>query len=563
MDVDVNGTVYVFYEDWNEGFLGTVKSYDGWENISGATSSTLTLTNVQATDNNSEYRCIVSNTCGNSIKSTSAFLYIQPNNPVSENPTDAEVCTNQWTGFSVQFSQWPWSMQWQVDRNDGNGFVNLFDDASHIGTSWSYLSVLATSSMNDYKYRLMSTGSCGTSYSEFATLRVYDTPPAQPTAISGSAYMCNDTYATYSIAPVANATSYNWSVPDNVYIISGQGTTEIEVYMGKVQGAIFVSSVNSCGYSISQSINVTAMCTKLQHIYCGTTVVSLDDALYAESISGAMNYEWELVSQSNGAVLSLVRDRALVRLSMFSGIEYGTTYDVRVRAYFNGQWTNWGPSCEISTPAASYPTTRVRDKHCGTTLSTMTDAIYCYKVDLATNYWWEFTSQSDGTVINYNRGSDVLLIRPSAAGLSPGVTYSIRIRPYVDGAWRNYGASCLVTMPGTATRTANEENQSTISSIENDTDEDGASNMFITIFPNPTNKLTPVSLVVNGLNTVDKTVTIEVTDMVGKKIYEKKADNNGGYVREYIRFDNDIASGSYFINIKTSTEVIVRKIVVL
>jgi alpha-tubulin suppressor-like RCC1 family protein len=558
--IDNSGNVIAFFEDWDEGFLGTAMTFSGWENIVGANAPILSLTNIQLEDHQSEYRCVLSNLCGSVVNSNSALLYVEPNSTIVQNPESTEVCSGNIIGFWVG-TQSAWSWRWQVDT--GSGFVDLDDDANHSGVFNSYLEINTELFMNGYLYRCAVNGNCGLSYSEPATLNVYDSAPEQPTAIIGDTYMCNDSYAIYSIAPVPEANYYYWNVPNNAYVVSGQGTTEVVVYFGKAQGTISVSAINNCGYSDAQMLNVTALCTKLKDQYCGTTVETLSDALYAESISGALNYEWELVSQTNGAVLSLVRDRALARFSMFMGVQYGTTYSVRVRALLNGQWTNWGPSCEITTPAASYPTTRVRDKHCGTTLSKMTDAIYCYKVDLATDYWWEFTSLTDGSVIDYVRGSDVVLARPAAAGLSEGTTYSIRIRPFVDGSWRSFGASCEVTMPGTASRGVNDDEINLLSSSKQESDIDEIVSMtHVNIFPNPTNKLTPVSVVIDGLNSTDKTVSIEVTDMVGKKVYEKKAENNGGYVREYIRFNSDIASGSYLISITSSTEKIIRKIVI-
>lgn len=61
---------------------------------------------------------------------------------------------------------------------------------------------------------------------------------------------------TYSIAPVANATAYQWSVPDGVTIVSGQGTTTISINFANVVstgtgilGTITVKSISGCGSS--------------------------------------------------------------------------------------------------------------------------------------------------------------------------------------------------------------------------------------------------------------------------------------------------------------------------
>jgi hypothetical protein len=64
----------------------------------------------------------------------------------------------------------------------------------------------------------------------------------------------------YSIAPVANATTYQWLVPVGAIIASGQGTTSITVNFGTKSGNIKVRAGNVCGYSKYQSKKVTKNC---------------------------------------------------------------------------------------------------------------------------------------------------------------------------------------------------------------------------------------------------------------------------------------------------------------
>jgi hypothetical protein len=72
---------------------------------------------------------------------------------------------------------------------------------------------------------------------------------ASPTACS--------TGITYSIAAVAGATSYNWTVPTGATITAGQGTTSITVTWASTSGHVTVTALNSCGTSGIQSLSVT------------------------------------------------------------------------------------------------------------------------------------------------------------------------------------------------------------------------------------------------------------------------------------------------------------------
>lgn len=88
--------------------------------------------------------------------------------------------------------------------------------------------------------------------------------PSAPASISGPANACpfigNVSEATYSIAPANNATSYDWTVPANVNIVSGQGSTSLTVTFlnGYVTSLFKVKSVAACASSGDRTLSVTA-----------------------------------------------------------------------------------------------------------------------------------------------------------------------------------------------------------------------------------------------------------------------------------------------------------------
>jgi hypothetical protein len=187
----------------------------------------------------------------------------------------------------------------------------------------------------------------------------------------------------------------------------------------------------------------------------------------------------------------------------------------------------------------------------------MTELVYTEEAYFATNYEWEFTSLTDASIIVKVKGSNKRHMSSNEAGLAQGTTYSVRIRPYIEGGWRTFGANCLITTPGTAAREVNNELDALMGMDNGD-----MSNTQVNIFPNPANKLMPVAFAVTELTSSEKRVTIEVIDMFGKKVLVKEVNNNNGYVRDYLNFENTIASGTYFILIKTSEEVITKRFII-
>ncbi len=75
-----------------------------------------------------------------------------------------------------------------------------------------------------------------------------------------STIACAGTTADFSIVAVAGATSYNWNMPTNAQIVSGQGTNAITVQFntGFAGGTISVSAINNCGSSALRTLGLTS-----------------------------------------------------------------------------------------------------------------------------------------------------------------------------------------------------------------------------------------------------------------------------------------------------------------
>jgi gliding motility-associated-like protein len=99
--------------------------------------------------------------------------------------------------------------------------------------------------------------SCGAGPNRTLQINV-DELPQNIGAISGPEDICQGTTGiTYSVAPVADASIYNWTVPTGFSIVSGQGTAKIIVDLDPALdatiGDVTVTPENSCGISSSTS----------------------------------------------------------------------------------------------------------------------------------------------------------------------------------------------------------------------------------------------------------------------------------------------------------------------
>ena len=148
--------------------------------------------------------------------------------------------------------------------------------------------------------------------------------PTTPTTLTGTAaqgaLVGTTTTATYATTAVTGATSYVWTVPTGVTIVSGQGTTSVVVNFNGVAagagaiGSISVQAVNANGcnslakslaltkalpvapatFTMTNGVTTTAITSFAK--YMGTSTVL---KLNAAAVATATSYDWELPAGVN------------------------------------------------------------------------------------------------------------------------------------------------------------------------------------------------------------------------------------------------------------------------
>lgn len=113
-----------------------------------------------------------------------------------------------------------------------------------------------------YYYRVRAVNGCGTSASSGVITYATLSAPSQPGIISGSSVLCSGVIGqVYSVADVATATSYTWTLPAGWIITGGDATRSITVTAGTSSGTVSVTASNSCGTSPARTLDVTVNLT--------------------------------------------------------------------------------------------------------------------------------------------------------------------------------------------------------------------------------------------------------------------------------------------------------------
>ena len=189
--------------------------------------------------------------------------------------------------------------------------------------------VVQFASAGSYSVTLTVSGPDGTN-SVSKTIVVSSTAPVLSGSISGSTSVClNASNLAYSVSPVANASTYNWTVPAGSTITSGQGTPSIISTFGSTPGNICVTAINGCGTSnqICQAVDIAkeqvvfmnynllnypaqstiTADTSLRHPYFRTIIqYSNPDILVAQEVTGqnGVNFFLDKVLNENGTTYS-------------------------------------------------------------------------------------------------------------------------------------------------------------------------------------------------------------------------------------------------------------------
>ncbi len=180
---------------------------------------------------------------------------------------------------------------------------------------------------------------------------------------------------------------------------------------------------------------------------CGSTLSSMYQTIYANQVSGAEGYKFEV---ANGVTIRTYDSpTSTFSFSQLSGTNlYATAYTIRVAVKMGGFYRAYGAACIINTSLVPN-TTNVLASQCGTTLSNFANTIYVYHVPGASKYRFRV---NDG--VNPSRTYESNVNRFNLLNLSGsntyGTTYSIDVALRFGTTWQTqYGETCSITTPAT------------------------------------------------------------------------------------------------------------------
>lgn len=217
---------------------------------------------------------------------------------------------------------------------------------------------------------------------------------------------------------------------------------------------VVYTDANDCSASNSIVITSSSNCiptTQLRTADCGKQNLALNAALICNAVTGATNYDFEFTNLTTNAIGVKTTTSTSVSLSsVIPAIQFGTQYNVRVRAKVGGIYGNYGNICQIGTVCnpsiCGVPLTQLRATDCGKlNFSPLTGQIIADAVAASSQYEFEFRNITTNVVYATKlQTSNVLALNTVAPSLQWNTQYNVKVRAYIAGIAGNYGPNCVI-----------------------------------------------------------------------------------------------------------------------
>lgn len=332
---------------------GNVTNTGGY---SGATTATLSLTNVALSLNNYRYRAVINDLCGAVTQATSnvGVLTVYSGPSITTEPVNTGYCINSNASFSVvaTASNGSLTYQWQVSTDNGVIWSNLSNVSIYSGVTTATLNLTNIPLSNTgYRYRVLVRDACGAvneKYSAERTLTAFGAVAINTQPINRT--ICPAANTTFTVSATANIGSltYQWQVSTN----SGSTWSNVSnggIYSGATAATLNLTAVpvgnnnyryrvivqDGCGapnQTISSAVTLTvnnSISVTTQPVNTSICLNSPSDILVVASGTG-LTYQWQ-ESSNGGTTWS-----NLSNIGIYSGVTTATLSFSSVSLATNG-----------------------------------------------------------------------------------------------------------------------------------------------------------------------------------------------------------------------------------
>jgi len=225
---------------------------------------------------------------------------------INSQPVDAEACIGDNISFQVTADGDGKTYRWQEDQ--GNGFSDISDGGVYSGSNTNTLQLSGIqSSMNNYLYRCIVSGTCPPADTSGTALLTVD-QPAQITANPSDESVCEMQQALFYISATGSNLTYQWQedAGSGFANVNYQGynthTLNVDVFIG-MSGYKYRCIVSDNCSNVVTSGSATLTVLQFAFIYSqpqNQTVSAGGNTSFSITVDGdVISYQWE-VNDGNG-----------------------------------------------------------------------------------------------------------------------------------------------------------------------------------------------------------------------------------------------------------------------
>lgn len=239
------------------------QSTDGgqsYSNAQGTNTTTATMTTLASAANLTQFRCIVTGTCG-TVTSNTSTLFVNPLTAITTQPAaTAAQCSGLTTTISLVAAGTNLTYQWQQSINGGLSYTN----AQGTNTTSATLTTSA-SAVDGTLFRCVVTGDCGGSVTSNVVTLTVNPNTAITTQPPSSVSRCSNETTTISVVATGASLTYQWqqSTDGGQSYSNAQGTN--------TTSATMTTTVTSLDQTLFRCV-VTGICGTLTSSVATLTV---------------------------------------------------------------------------------------------------------------------------------------------------------------------------------------------------------------------------------------------------------------------------------------------------
>jgi len=276
--VTVNGPINVCYLVGTNNTATYIASSANATSFTWALPSNTTLISGQGTNTlvvkflsgftaqaNKQLKVTPTSTCGTGSVNTLYLTATKPSTPSVITASSTNICPSLgtsatgYTTYTINKCTAADGYVWFAAQSSNVNIVHPYSGENDTVVNVTFSSAFTSSTISVYAIN-----TCGISSTR--NYSITRTNPSTPGLISGSTNVCDNVgssapAATFTVPSNSTVSSYIWTVPANVTIVSGGTGNSISCRFptGFTTGSISVVAVNNCGTSGSRSLSVTAI----------------------------------------------------------------------------------------------------------------------------------------------------------------------------------------------------------------------------------------------------------------------------------------------------------------